>query len=212
MTRDWSSWHRGYDDPTSALSRRLDVVVEMLRSALDRAPVGPIRLISLCSGDARDVARALADHPRRDDVTGCLIEFDPELADAAGMNMRNVGSHHAVRCGDASDPGMFIDLVPADVLLLVGIFGNIDDCDVQRRISVVPAICRQGATVIWTRHRREPDLTPSIVQWFEDAGCEASTFSSPGPGSFAVGSERCRNATSSAQFPGRLFAFRDELW
>ena len=211
MTRDWSSWHRGYNDPTSALSRRLDDVVEMLRSAIDRAPAGAIRLISLCSGDARDVTRALADHPRRDDVTGCLIELDPELAETAAVDMRNIGSQLGVRCGDASDPGIFTDLTRADVLVLVGIFGNIDDADVQRLISVVPAICRQDATVIWTRHRREPDLTPSIAQWFADAGCEASTFSSPGPDSFAVGSERCRHTKPLAELPDRLFTFRDDL-
>jgi hypothetical protein len=102
--------------------------------------------------------------------------------------------------------------VPADVLLLAGIFGNIDDSDVQRLISVVPAICRRGATVIWTRHRREPDLTPSIARWFADAGCEASTFSSAGPDSFGVGSERYLNTTSSAQLPDRLFTVLDGLW
>jgi hypothetical protein len=184
----------------------------VLQSALERAPLGPIRLISLCSGDARDVTRALADHPRRNDVTGCLIELDPQLADTATSNLRSIESQIAVRCGDASDPHMFGDLVPADVLLLVGIFGNIADSDVQRLISTVPAICRQGATVIWTRHRREPDLTPSIALWFADAGCESSTFSSPGLGSFAVGSERYRNTTSPAQLPERLFTFRDDLW
>jgi len=56
--------------------------------------------------------------------------------------------------GDASDPNIFADLAPVDVLLLVGIFGNIADSDVQRLISTVPAICRPGATIIWTRHRR----------------------------------------------------------
>ena len=44
---------------------------------------------------------------------------------------------------------MFSDIAPADVLLLVGIFGNITDTDVERVISSVPTICNQGATVIW---------------------------------------------------------------
>ena len=184
----------------------------MLRSALERAPLGPIRLISLCSGDARDVTRALADHPRGIEVTGCLVELDPELANNAASNLRSIGSQLVVRTGDASDPNMFDDLAPADVLLLVGIFGNITDSDVQRLISTVPAICRQGATIIWTRHRSAPDLTPIIAQWFADAGCESSTFSSPGLGSFAVGSERYRNTTTPAQLPRRLFTFRDDLW
>ena len=43
------------------------------------------------------------------------------------------------------------------------------------------------------------------------AGCESVTFSSPGPGSFAVGSERCLNTASSAQLPERLVTFRDDV-
>ena len=211
MTRDWRSWHRAYDDPGSALSRRLVDVVDAVRSALDCAPSGPVRLISLCCGDARDVTRALANHPRRDEVTGCLVELDPELADAASANLRSIDSPLVVRCGDASDPDMFIDMAPADVLLLVGVFGNITDPDVQCLISAVPSICRQGATVIWTRHRRDPDLTPSIAGWFTDAGCERSTFTSPGPGSYAVGSERCQHNSSLAPLPERLFTFRDDF-
>jgi hypothetical protein len=210
--RDWRSWHRAYDDPTSALARRLNEVVDVLESALDVAPPGPLRLISLCCGDARDVTRTLADHPRRDDVTGCLIELDPELAATASANLHSIGSRVEVRCGDASDPKMFSDMAPADLLLLVGIFGNVTDADVEGVISSVPAVCKQGATVIWTRHRRYPDLTPSIAQWFVDAGCEPSTFSSPGLGSYAVGSERCQRTTSLALLPERLFTFRDDLW
>ena len=79
----------------------------------------------------------MANHPRRDEVTGCLVELDPELADAASANLRSIDSPLVVRCGDASDPDMFIDMAPADVLLLVGVFGNITDPDVQCLISAV---------------------------------------------------------------------------
>ena len=212
VTRDWRTWHRAYDDPTSDLSRRLNEIVDAIHSAIDSAPPGPLRLISLCCGDAPDVTRALTDHPRRSDVTGCLIELDSQLAATASANLRSIGSGLVVRCGDASDPKLFADMAPADVLLLVGIFGNITDTDVERVISSVPTICKQGATVIWTRHRRDPDLTPKIAHWFATAGCVSSTFRSPGRGSYAVGSERCEHATPLALLPDRLFTFRDDLW
>ena len=48
---DWQLWHSPYDDPTSALSARLSVVQEQLSLALDRAPAGPLRLLSLCAGE-----------------------------------------------------------------------------------------------------------------------------------------------------------------
>jgi hypothetical protein len=35
--RDWLRWYEGYDDPTSALARRLEVVKRSLTEALDGA-------------------------------------------------------------------------------------------------------------------------------------------------------------------------------
>ena len=52
---DWQVWHRDYDDPDSSVSHRLVEVRERLAGALAARP-GPVRLLSLCSGDARDTA------------------------------------------------------------------------------------------------------------------------------------------------------------
>ena len=84
-----------------------------------------------------------------------------------------------VRQTDASQPAGFADALPADVLLLCGIFGNVSMADIQRTIAAAPALCAPGATVIWTRHRREPDLTPQIRAWFTAAGFEELAFGSP---------------------------------
>ncbi|MCU1367902.1 MAG: SAM-dependent methyltransferase, partial [Ilumatobacteraceae bacterium] len=73
MARDWQEWHRGYDDPQNPLSNRLDHVVASIRRCFDNAASGPIRVLSLCAGDARDLCRAVADHPRRADVVGCVV-------------------------------------------------------------------------------------------------------------------------------------------
>jgi hypothetical protein len=35
---------------------------------------------------------------------------------------------------------------------------------------------RCGATVIWTRHRRLPDLTPQIRAWFTESGFDEIAF------------------------------------
>ena len=54
--RDWVAWHEGYDDPSSGLSARLTLVKQHLAGALDQAPAGPARLLSLCAGQGRDGA------------------------------------------------------------------------------------------------------------------------------------------------------------
>jgi hypothetical protein len=65
-------WHRHYDDPSSALSARLRRVRAWLSQALDQAPDGPLRLVSLCAGQGHDVIGVLPGHPRRDDVHAVL--------------------------------------------------------------------------------------------------------------------------------------------
>ena len=68
---------------------------------------------------------------------------------------------------------------------------------------------RRGATVIWTRHRRPPDLTPAIRGWFTAAGCTSLGFWSGGPGGFGVGAELREGPTRPLDRSHRLFAFTE---
>ena len=67
MSRDWVEWHHQYDDTTGPLAQRLAVVATLIRDALDAAPPGPIRVLSLCAGDSRDLALGAAGHARAAD-------------------------------------------------------------------------------------------------------------------------------------------------
>ncbi len=106
-----------------------------------------------------------------------LIESDPRNADLARRAAAEQGlSGVEVRQADAGPVAGFADALPADVLLLCGIFGNVSDRDIKRTVQAAPALCRSGATVIWTRHRRPPDLTPRLRAWFADSGFEEIAF------------------------------------
>ena len=214
---DWAAWHSAYDDPSSPLSARLRCVQAHLADAVDRAPPGRVSLVSLCAGQGRDVIGVLPDHPRRDDVRAVLVEADervagPARAAAAARSLAQVD----VRVADASLVASFADALPADVLLLCGIFGNVSDADIERTISAAPALCRPGATVIWTRGRRPPDLTPQVRAWFSENGFEEVAFDAlkPTPGSpdadhmISVGVSRLVRAPATGRPDGRLFTFR----
>ena len=56
----WQDWHRAYDDPDSPLARRLAIVQQCIADALDAAPPGPVRVISMCAGEGRDLLGVLA--------------------------------------------------------------------------------------------------------------------------------------------------------
>jgi len=207
--RDWVAWHAGYDDPSSPLATRLQQVRLRLSEALDRAPQGPVRLLSLCSGQGHDVIGVLPRHPRRDDVHAVLVERDQRNADLAGRAAAQAGlSQLEVREADASLVAGFADALPADVLLLCGIFGNVSDEDIRFTIGAASAMCRPGGTVIWTRHRRPPDLTPQIRAWFAASGFEELAFDALDTDRLmSVGANRLVRAT--AGLPDRpLFTFR----
>jgi hypothetical protein len=203
---NWKSWHDDYDNPESALSRRLQVVQQHIRAALDEAPPGPVRVVSMCAGQGRDLLEVLETHPRRDDVTARLVELDPRNVSHARSLARDLPRVEILE-GDASLTDNYAGLVPARIVLMCGVFGNIGDEDIQRTIEASTELCAEGGTVIWTRHREAPDLFPTVCAWFERQGYERVWESDPDAG-FGVGVHRLR-APSRPLHPGRrLFTFQ----
>jgi hypothetical protein len=208
---DWQRWHDDYDEAGSALARRLAVVQEQVRAGLDRCPPGELRVISLCAGQGRDLVEVLPDHPRRDDVRARLVELDPGNASYASSQARALGlTQVEVVTGDASLSDQYDGMVPADVVLVCGVFGNISDADIERTIDACPQFCRPGATLIWTRHREEPDLAPQICQWFEARGFEREWLSDRDAG-FGVGVHRFTGQPEPLVTGRQLFTFRSPV-
>jgi hypothetical protein len=40
--------------------------------------------------------------------------------------------------------------VPAEIVLVCGIFGNITVSDIQATVAALPSVCAPGALVLWT--------------------------------------------------------------
>lgn len=207
-TSHWWRWHDDYADPDSALSRRLATVVERTKEAVDACRPGPITLISACAGQGRDVIAALAGHERREDVRGLLVELDSANAAASATGVQAAGLPGvAVLEADAGRTDCYLGYVPADVVLLCGIFGNIPDTDIRRTIKNASSLSAAGATVIWTRHRQPPDLTYAIRDWWAESGFKEIAFDSPPDESFAVGVQRLADTSGAFQAGVRLFTF-----
>ena len=185
----WVRWHRSYEDPDSALSTRLRLVQDGVREVLDQHPPGPIQVVSICAGQGRDVIDVVAGHPRQSDVRARLVELDPELVAFARERAAAAGVADQVEVvqGDASLAGSYAGAVPADLVLVCGVFGNISDGDIRSVVGMMPSFCCVGGTVIWTRHRRPPDLTPSVRDWFAEAGFVEKSFVAPAPYVLGVG-------------------------
>jgi SAM-dependent methyltransferase len=208
---DWQAWHRDYDDPGSPVSRRLVEVRSRLAAELDARP-GPVRLLSLCSGDARDTIPVVAASGL--DVQVCLVELDPGLAEEAREAAAEVGVEVDVRTGDAGDPTTYADLLPVDVLLLVGVLGNVADADVEATVAAAASMLAPGGSVIWTRSNRfrsspthtYADPAAWIRDRFEVHGFETLAWVAPDDLAWRLGVSRLA-VPSARPLPERLFTF-----
>lgn len=152
---------------------------------------GPFRAVGACSGDGRDLVDVLAGREDADRVQATLLEAHWGIADEARRRIAEAGLANVdVRTADAGKTGSYVGAVPSDLVLLVGIFGNITDRDIHETIRAVPQSCRSGAAVVWTRGREDRDLGAQIRDWFGEVGCEQLAYTSWQDSSASVGVAR----------------------
>jgi SAM-dependent methyltransferase len=212
--RSWKDWHTHYESPDSPLSTRLAAVRERIRIALDEAPEGPLKVLSLCAGEGRDLIPVLADHPRRADVTARLVEFDPDIAGVARTAAADAGlTGVEVVTGDAALTDQYLGLAPADLVLLCGIFGNVSPDDIKNTVQQSAALTARGGTVIWTRHRREPNLFPTVAEWFAESGfAELWRSATDLESAIGVGAHRQERDPLPLDAGRKLFTFVTKTW
>ncbi len=155
-----------YADADSLLSRRLRLVRHHVDAWLDERQGEALTAVSACAGQGHDLLGVLITRPDAHRVRATLLEYDDRnvaVARAAAADLPNVRVVQA----DAGDLAAYVGAVPADLVLMAGVFGNVSDADVHRTIEALPQLCAPGATVIWTRSRRAPDLTPTLRCWLQ---------------------------------------------
>ncbi|MFI7596640.1 class I SAM-dependent methyltransferase family protein [Actinoplanes sp. NPDC049681] len=158
---------------------------------LDERPEPSLTVVSACAGQGHDILEVLASRTDGGRVRALLIEYDVRnvieaRARAAAAGLTGV----TVCCADAGDLSSYRGAVPADLVLLTGVLGNISDDDVRATIAALPQLCAPAATVIWTRTRRRPDLTSTIRRWFARTGFTEEAFDAPDDVLFSVGVHR----------------------
>lgn len=209
---DWFEWHRRYDDPGSSLSRRLAIVQEHIREALDRRRAAT-RIISVCAGQGRNLIGVLEAHPQRNDVKALLVELDERNVEVARAAASDAGLQRVdVKRADAGISDSYQGGAPADIVLACGVFGNISNEEVVRTIDFLPSLCAEGATVIWTRGREmDADVALLIRGWFSEREFEEVVFHAPADADvrFRVGVHRFAGVPRPLERGVRLFEFVD---
>jgi hypothetical protein len=205
---DWRAWHAPYADLSSARSRRLRLIQQHIAEWLDRRPDEPLTVVSACAGQGHDLIGVLAVRSDASRVRATLLELDPGNAAAARAAADQAGLDTViVRQTDAGRLAAYASAVPADLVLMAGVFGNISDADVRATVATLPQFCAAGATVIWTRTRHAPDLTPALRSWLADAGFVEEAFHAPADVLFSVGVHRFTGIPQPLDGTRRLFSF-----
>jgi hypothetical protein len=205
MSTDWQAWHEPYADPHSDLSRRRRSVQRQITQWLDERDDEDLRVVSACAGDGRDLLEVLAARPDRARVTATLLELDDGLASDAEEYAAEHDLAVDVRRSDAGTTDSYAGAVPADLVQMCGVFGNVTDDDLRATIAALPQLCTAGATVIWTRGRfATGDLTGEIREWLAEEGFEEVAFDAPWNAKYRVGTHRLVVAPRSL-VPGQTF-------
>jgi ubiquinone/menaquinone biosynthesis C-methylase UbiE len=187
--KDWLSWHKHYDTTESPLNQRLVLVQDAIRECLPDEPTALYTILDICAGDGRDLIEVLDTYEHKEFLRGRLIELDPRLAKEAQerAQVAQLPSGLKIIQGDASQTYAYKADIPADLILICGVFGNISDDDVARTIQSLPKFCKHGTRVIWTRNRRAPDRTAATRSLLQENGFDEIKFASTDDDSYGVG-------------------------
>lgn len=207
-SKDWFEWHAPYNDPETPLSRRLAIVKQALRKLLPDQPDKPVKLISVCAGQGLDVVDTLIEYPHSRQVQARLIELNEANVREAQQHVWNAGlSNVEVVLGDAANLAAYQGVAPADIVLICGVFGNVSNNDIFQIIDTLPQLCKKGAGIIWTRSRRDPDITPTVREYFTDHSFVEESFVAPDDVIFSVGVNRFEGKPQELDPDGKMFEF-----
>lgn len=208
VERDWLDWHRVYDDPSSPFVWRLHAVQFQISKTCSERPRGPIRAISMCAGQGHDLIGALRSHPRRDDVLALLVERDERNVARAQQAAAQAGlSGFKVVAGDASNSSWYADAVPCDLILACGMLGNIDPSGLPALIDELLRLSAEGAVVIWTYNRLDPQKAEALREMFVASGFEELAYEESSMGPEVVGVSRLAGPPKQFRNDVTMFTF-----
>ncbi|MEH1921718.1 class I SAM-dependent methyltransferase family protein [Nostoc sp.] len=210
MVKDWFEWHDLYKNEPK-LQQRLQIVQEYIAHSLNLSQPGLIRVVSVCAGDGRDLLGTLSNHPRAKDVHARLVELNPQLVERGQETIESLGLTKQIEFinGDATISSNYVGAVPADIVIVCGVFGNLaDETELNRLLANLSFLSKKGAFVIWTRgHSQGIAHSETVRKFFREHGFEEVDFKLTATGDMGVGIHRYLGESLAAPKEQQFFAF-----
>ncbi|MEH2291760.1 class I SAM-dependent methyltransferase family protein [Nostoc sp.] len=210
MPKDWYEWHDLYNTEPK-LQQRLEIVREYIAYSLNASPDGAIRIVSVCAGDGRDLLGILKNHPRAKDVSARLVEINSNLVERgrATIESLDLASQIEFINGDATLAANYVEAVPADIVIVCGVFGNLaDEAELNRLLDNLSFLSKQGAFIIWTRgHSNGITYSETVRKILRTSGFEEVNFKLTSTRDMGVGLHRYLGENLAVPKEQQLFVF-----
>ncbi|MEH2316680.1 class I SAM-dependent methyltransferase family protein [Nostoc sp.] len=184
---------------------------EYIAYSLNASPDGAIRIVSVCAGDGRDLLGTLKNHPRAKDVSARLVEINSNLVERGRASIESLGLAKQIEIinGDATLATNYVGAVPADVVIVCGIFGNLaEEAELNRLLDNLSFLSKPGAFVIWTRgHSNAIPYSDNVRKILSASGFEEVNFKLTDTGDMGVGLHRYLGENLAAPKEQQLFVF-----
>ncbi len=214
MSKDWFAWHDNYRT-RPRMRQRLQIVREYISTAINEFPPGKITVVSVCAGDSRDLIGTLFNHPRASDVYGRLVEIDSRLVEGGRSAAASAGLDGQLEfiCGDATLSSVYQGVVPADLVLVCGVFGNVPETELPRLIQSLQYLCKTNGLMIWTRDLlTDGENRLAVIRELLQSGAfEEVSFKMTPMGNMGVGMHRYLGAGLPLPDDDELFVFSSPL-
>jgi hypothetical protein len=206
----WGDWpKRAY--LRERYQQRLVAVQNHLAECLDSAPEGPVRILSMCAGDGRDVVGVLSSHRRRPDATAWLVELNRQSVTVGALLATRSGLIDNVRFlnEDATTYATYRGIAPADVVLVCGVWGHVPADEKRRLAQAMGSLCKPGGRVIWTRGvSKGMSRLHEVEALFAGPHWEKVRAGFTPDQTWAVATHRYRGPAHAVPADGRIFHFQ----
>ncbi|MDF5737855.1 MULTISPECIES: class I SAM-dependent methyltransferase family protein [unclassified Nostoc] len=210
MPKDWYEWHELYKTEPK-LQQRLEIVREYIAYSLNNSPEGAIQIVSVCAGDGRDLLGTLENHPRAKDVSARLVEINSNLVEHGRATIESLGLAKQIEFinGDATLATNYVEAVPADIVIVCGVFGNLaDETELNRLLDNLSFLSKPGAFVIWTRgHSNGIPYSENVRKILGASEFEEVNFKFTATGDMGVGLHRYLGENLAQPKEQQLFVF-----